>query len=66
MATVGKELAISTLTRMAREIMIGFAFQEVLNYILSNKEILCTKMKREAGQSSRDLKSHVNGISHVA
>jgi phenylalanyl-tRNA synthetase beta chain len=47
-ATVGKELAISTLTRTAREIMIGFAFQEVLNYILSNKNILCTKMRREA------------------
>jgi phenylalanyl-tRNA synthetase beta chain len=48
MATVGKELTISTLTRTAREIMIGFSFQEVLNYILSSKEILCTKMKREA------------------
>jgi phenylalanyl-tRNA synthetase beta chain len=45
--TVGRELAISTLTRTAREIMIGFAFQEVLTYILSNKEILCTRMKRK-------------------
>jgi len=45
--TVGRELAISKLTRTAREIMIGFGFQEVLNYILSNKEILCTRMKRK-------------------
>jgi phenylalanyl-tRNA synthetase beta chain len=46
-STVGNELPISTLTRVSRDLMIGFTFQEVLNYILSNRDILCLKMYDE-------------------
>ncbi len=42
--TIGKELGKSIFTRKIRELMAGFEFQEISNYIMTSKEELFTKM----------------------
>lgn len=42
----GKELAKTDLTRLVRDLMIGFGFQEVLNFTMIGKENLFAKMNR--------------------
>jgi len=43
---IGVELKKTKLTRQARDLMIGFGFQEVLNFMMTSKEKLFTKMNR--------------------
>ncbi len=43
---IGGELGKAKLTRQARDLMIGFGFQEVLNFMMTGKENLFTKMNR--------------------
>ncbi len=40
----GRENGLEFFTRHVRELMIGFGFQEVNNYMLTNKDVLFTKM----------------------
>jgi phenylalanyl-tRNA synthetase beta chain len=42
--TMGKELPITKFLRLIRDLMIGFGFQEVLNFVMSNKNVLFNKM----------------------
>ena len=43
-ATIGQENSIEVFIRKIEEVMIGFNFFEVKNYILSNEDVLITKM----------------------
>lgn len=43
-ATIGQENPIEIFIRKIEEVMVGFNFFEVKNYILSNEDILITKM----------------------
>ena len=43
-ATIGQENPIEIFMRKAEELMVGFNFFEVKNYILSNEDVLITKM----------------------
>ncbi len=43
---VGKELEKTRLTRKVRDLMIGFGFQEILNFIMTSKRNLFTNMNR--------------------
>ncbi|KYC44569.1 MAG: Phenylalanine--tRNA ligase beta subunit [Candidatus Methanofastidiosum methylothiophilum] len=43
-ATIGQENPIEIFLRKIEEVMIGFNFFEVKNYILSNEDVLITKM----------------------
>ena len=45
MATIGREGRMASLTRRIRDLMIGLGFQEVLNYMMTNKGVLFTKMR---------------------
>lgn len=42
--TIGKESKKSVFTRKIRELMVGFEFQEISNYIMTNKEQLFSRM----------------------
>lgn len=42
--TIGKELEITKFLRLIRDLMVGLGFQEVLNFIMSNKDVLFKKM----------------------
>ena len=46
-ATMGGELEVSRLARKVRDFMVGLGFQEVMNYVMSNKTLLFTKMRIE-------------------
>lgn len=43
-ATIGQENSIEIFLRKIEEVMVGFNFIEVKNYILSNEDVLITKM----------------------
>lgn len=43
---IGGELGKTKLTRQVRDLMVGFGFQEVLNFMMTGKETLFTKMNR--------------------
>ena len=43
----GREDPLEVFARVVRETMIGLGFQEVNNYMLTNKEVLYTKMRAE-------------------
>jgi len=43
-ATIGQENSIEVFIRKIEEVMVGFNFFEVKNYILSNEDVLITKM----------------------
>lgn len=43
-ATIGQENPVEIFVRKAEEVMVGFNFFEVKNYILSNEDILINKM----------------------
>ena len=43
-ATIGQENSIEVFIRKIEEVMVGFNFIEVKNYILSNEDVLITKM----------------------
>ncbi|NYT04582.1 MAG: phenylalanine--tRNA ligase subunit beta [Candidatus Methanofastidiosa archaeon] len=43
-ATIGQENPIEIFVRKVEEVMVGFNFFEVKNYILSNEDVLITKM----------------------
>ena len=43
-ATIGQENSIEVFLRKVEEVMVGFNFVEVKNYILSNEDVLITKM----------------------
>ena len=43
---IGRELVKTDLTRLVRDLMIGFGFQEVLNFMMTSKENLFAKMNR--------------------
>jgi phenylalanyl-tRNA synthetase beta chain len=43
-ATIGQENPIEIFVRKVEEVMLGFNFFEVKNYILSNEDVLITKM----------------------
>lgn len=43
-ATIGQENSIEIFIRKMEEVMVGFNFIEVKNYILSNEDVLITKM----------------------
>ena len=45
-STIGHELDIYKVVRKIRDIMVGLGFQEVLNYIMSNKDLLFIKMNK--------------------
>ncbi|HDJ89518.1 MAG TPA: phenylalanine--tRNA ligase subunit beta, partial [Thermoprotei archaeon] len=45
--TIGHELHIYKVVRKVRDIMVGLGFQEVLNYIMTNKNILFEKMNKK-------------------
>ena len=42
--TIGKESKKAIFTRKIRELMVGFGFQEISNYIMTNKEYLFSHM----------------------
>ncbi|MFQ6084850.1 MAG: phenylalanine--tRNA ligase subunit beta [Candidatus Bathyarchaeia archaeon] len=44
-ATIGRESADAEAIRRVRDLMVGFGFQEVLNYMMSNEEVLFTRMR---------------------
>ncbi len=46
--TVGLPAPIMTISDRARELMIGQGFQEMMTYILTNRETLCEKMNDDA------------------
>lgn len=48
-ATIGREIETVEQTRAARDIMVGFGFQEVLNYMMTNKDDLVKKMRLGRG-----------------
>jgi len=43
-ATIGQENSLEVFLRKVEEVMVGFNFIEVKNYILSNEDVLITKM----------------------
>ncbi|MHA1380043.1 MAG: phenylalanine--tRNA ligase subunit beta [Candidatus Helarchaeota archaeon] len=45
--TIGKESKKSIFTRKIRELMVGFGFQEVSNYIMTSKENLFSQMNQD-------------------
>ncbi|NHI90920.1 MAG: phenylalanine--tRNA ligase subunit beta [Candidatus Lokiarchaeota archaeon] len=48
--TIGKETPIEVKARKIRNLMAGFGFQEVNNYVLTSKEILFEKMNKDEGE----------------
>ncbi|MHA1143176.1 MAG: phenylalanine--tRNA ligase subunit beta [Candidatus Helarchaeota archaeon] len=42
--TIGKEQPLETFTRKIRELMIGYGYQEIINYQLTNKDNLQARM----------------------
>lgn len=46
-STVGEEDDLEKFNNLAREIMIGFGYQEIMNPTLRNREVLVEKMLRE-------------------
>ena len=48
--TIGSIDPLEFFSRKVRDIMIGLGFQEVLNYMLSSKELLVHRMRRKAFQ----------------
>lgn len=46
-ATIGKEHEIESLATIIRDLMVGAGYQEVRNYVMTNKTILFDKMKRK-------------------
>lgn len=47
-ATIGHEREITTFTRVIRDLMIGFGFQEVFTFVLANPQVLFEKMNTPA------------------
>lgn len=45
--TIGRSLDITRFSGTAREIMVGFGFQEVISYVMTSSTILFEKMGRE-------------------
>lgn len=45
--TIGETSKLIDFTNNARELMIGYGYQEILNAVLTNKEVLFTKMNIE-------------------
>jgi len=50
LVTIGAISAQERFERSVRELMVGFGFQEVLTYVLTNPDDLFTKMNLEAGE----------------
>jgi phenylalanyl-tRNA synthetase beta chain len=46
--TIGRNLDITQFSETAREIMIGYAFQEILNFVMTSPAIIFDKMNRAA------------------
>ncbi|MDO8125407.1 MAG: phenylalanine--tRNA ligase subunit beta [Candidatus Hermodarchaeota archaeon] len=44
--TLGRELPLTTLLRTIRDLMVGLAYQEIHNYVLTNTRVLFEKMNR--------------------
>lgn len=43
-ATIGREREITAFTRVIRDLMIGFGFQEILTFVMTNRQILFGNM----------------------
>jgi len=43
-ATIGREREITTFTRVIRDLMVGFGFQEVFTFIMTSAQVLFEKM----------------------
>ncbi|MEM3507431.1 MAG: phenylalanine--tRNA ligase subunit beta [Candidatus Bathyarchaeia archaeon] len=48
--TIGKELPMTKFLRLIRDLMVGFGFQEVLSFIMCNKNTLFNKMNLQEGE----------------
>ncbi|NPV50631.1 MAG: phenylalanine--tRNA ligase subunit beta [Candidatus Methanofastidiosum sp.] len=57
-ATIGQENPIEIFVRKVEEVMVGFNFFEVKNYILSNEDVLITKML----DNKRKLVKTINAV----
>lgn len=44
--TLGRELLLATLRRTIRDLMVGLGYQEIVNYVLTNRRILFDNMNR--------------------
>ncbi|MHA1785479.1 MAG: phenylalanine--tRNA ligase subunit beta [Candidatus Helarchaeota archaeon] len=45
--TIGKSASIESISKKIKNLMIGFGFQEVNNYVLTSKDILFNKMEKK-------------------
>jgi len=46
-ATIGKEAGLTTFSRVIRDLMIGFGFQELLTFVMTSPQILFEKMNTQ-------------------
>jgi phenylalanyl-tRNA synthetase beta chain len=53
--TYGRELSKVGFTRKVRELMVGFGFQEVANYILTSRDNQTQKMRLEASEKMVEI-----------
>ena len=59
-STIGEEDDLEEFNHLARELMVGFGYQEIMNPTLRNHEILLDRMKREDEENLIEIKDPVS------